>query len=484
MKYYKKIYSRIFAGSLMVLAMLASAVPHLAYAAEYQRPPFELQGKMTVPDEYRSKYIAMHMFEGAWSSIKINVYKDYLSGYYRQVNPKDENHIVLLAITGKYERGYLVGTWEYSSVDQFEDKAHGPYPQVYEGSGTFVSGLIESKTENMIPANVEGTLTYNFGDLDPKGEPGKAAWIQREESMTFKARWEGKLQGTVCGGPDLDEYVGKAILTGRISKDWSGQAEIMHCGLADGSSPVVWQKVKDDEPIYVSDLLHYSAKGETHLETYQPDSLKENGLGATAGWSYSLGGNFAAPGFNPGSGVVSFLYAPRETKLGLVMGRLWTNTKSLLLEGTMKMETSQAAASIKGTNFILGSDDPRVTELMVLEGAVEFTAKADGKTVMVNAGQKAVATEEGMGEVESFDPAPLLADYKKFSEIPQPAEKEDYTSGPAPAGAPDGSEVPTNEPTTSGKSVDTEGKSGVVFAIVITLVIVVGGAWVAKRKKG
>jgi len=469
---------------------------HSLWAVEYQRPPFELQGRMEVPDEYHNKNIAMHMFEGAWSSIKINVYKDYFSGYYRYVNPKDENHIVLLTITGKYDRGYLVGTWEYSSVDQSDDKAHGPYPQVYEGLGTFVSDLVESKTENIIPANVEGTLTYNFGDLDPKGEPGKAAWIQREESLTFKARWEGKLLGELCGGPDVDQYVGKAIETGKIFHDYSGKAKIMHCGLADGTSAVKWEKVKGDgELIYVSDRLYYDSNGVTILEVYDPEALKERKADPrwgmlpgevgeppqVAGYTYTFGGTFSGRGENPGSGVIVFLHPPRgETKLGLVMGRLWTNTKSLLLEGTMKMETSQAVAGIKGTNFILGSDDPKITELMVLEGTVEFTAKADGKTIMVNPGQKVVATEKGMGEIESFDPAPLLAEYKIFESVQQPIVEEDYTAGPAPEGAPTAKDTDV----TRSERKNSESGSNIHYAFWIALfAAVIGGVWVVKRKK-
>jgi hypothetical protein len=91
-----------------------------------------------------------------------------------------------------------------------------------------------------------------------------------------------------------------------------------------------------------------------------------------------------------------------ETKTGLVLGRLWTNTKLLLLEGRMEIETSQAVAGIKGTMFVCetaaGGD-----RVAVWRGKVEVTHKKLKSKVMVPAGQAVRIFPEGLGPLETLD---------------------------------------------------------------------------------
>jgi hypothetical protein len=63
---------------------------------------------------------------------------------------------------------------------------------------------------------------------------------------------------------------------------------------------------------------------------------------------------------------------------------------------TLKVDMSQATAEITGTVFTVTETGTEST-LSVKEGSVAFTSKVDGETVTVEAGQKVVATTEGLG---------------------------------------------------------------------------------------
>lgn len=70
----------------------------------------------------------------------------------------------------------------------------------------------------------------------------------------------------------------------------------------------------------------------------------------------------------------------------------------------MEIEMGQAVAGIRGTTFVLEEDPKaRTSTLKVIEGTVNFTSKADGKSVLVNAGEMSTATLKGAGPVGKFD---------------------------------------------------------------------------------
>lgn len=92
----------------------------------------------------------------------------------------------------------------------------------------------------------------------------------------------------------------------------------------------------------------------------------------------------------------------RSGKFGLIMGKLWSNTKKILTDGNIEIETSQAVAGIKGTTYVLEADVDK-TVLKVIEGKVTFTSKVSGKTVDVIDGQMGIADNSDILAVESFD---------------------------------------------------------------------------------
>ncbi len=92
----------------------------------------------------------------------------------------------------------------------------------------------------------------------------------------------------------------------------------------------------------------------------------------------------------------------KANKLKLVTGKVMANIKKMMKDGSMEIDMSQAVAGIKGTTFILESSASTST-LKVIEGTVDFTSKADGKTVQVSDGQTARANSQGVSIPEMVD---------------------------------------------------------------------------------
>lgn len=101
----------------------------------------------------------------------------------------------------------------------------------------------------------------------------------------------------------------------------------------------------------------------------------------------------------------------KESKIKLVAGNIWANVKKMVRDGSMSMEMNQATAGIKGTTLVLGEVNG-VSSLKVIEGKVEFMAKADGAKTMVEGGSMVSATAQGMGEVQTFDVASESSDWE------------------------------------------------------------------------
>jgi hypothetical protein len=115
----------------------------------------------------------------------------------------------------------------------------------------------------------------------------------------------------------------------------------------------------------------------------------------------------------------------KETKLELVASNIWVNIKKMVKDGTMEVTMNQGVAGIKGTIFVC-EDDGNTSTLKVIEGSVEFTAKADGKKEMVYAGEMISATAEGIGAKTSFD---VKVETNKWDEIQASTQKGKFSKG-------------------------------------------------------
>jgi len=103
----------------------------------------------------------------------------------------------------------------------------------------------------------------------------------------------------------------------------------------------------------------------------------------------------------------------KESKVLLVAGNVWTNLKSMMKDGSLNVEMSQAVAGIKGTTLICEENDG-VSTVKVLEGTVEVTAKATGKSVMVSGGEMLSTDSTGKGTLTMFDMEAELAGWEPY----------------------------------------------------------------------
>jgi len=103
----------------------------------------------------------------------------------------------------------------------------------------------------------------------------------------------------------------------------------------------------------------------------------------------------------------------KESKVLLVAGNVWTNLKSMMKDGSLNVEMSQAVAGIKGTTLICEENDG-VSTVKVFEGTVEVTAKATGKSVMVSGGEMLSTDSTGKGTLTMFDMEAELAGWEPY----------------------------------------------------------------------
>lgn len=299
-------------------------------------------------------------------------------------------------------------------------------------------------------------------------------WEKKEFTKEIAYQWNGKTEGITCGGFGTDDYVGKKAQVGIIYKDWSYRAKILHCGLADGSKPVEWQLVKENEPIYASDqlLLDRAQADYGVVMRLGPENNYHNDL-VVGGLDWQRGGGGLHIVFHPIEG------GSPKSSISLIAGVLWQNTKDILTKGSFEVQGSQAAMGIKGTNYIITESGTGNTTLMVLEGAVEMTSKADVTTKMITEGEMITASDSGFSQLESIDPKPLLAEFYSVLNnnlvAPPSMQEDDYTIGPLPEGAP--------SDTTKADITKKDGRGISIILVVILLGIVGVGLFFMKNKK-
>lgn len=173
----------------------------------------------------------------------------------------------------------------------------------------------------------------------------------------------------------------------------------------------------------------------------------------------------------------------RDSQFKLLVGNLWVNVKKMLKDGSMEIEMSQAVAGIKGTTFVL-EDDGSTSTLKVIEGTVEFTALADGRSQRVEAGSMISADARGLGSVQPFDTAAESAAWPQMTQSSSPASAA--PGGQSIVVLPYGADAPApaaaQVPVASGKKI---GLFLLIYFIAAVLVIaaVVVIVLVTRRRK-
>ena len=100
----------------------------------------------------------------------------------------------------------------------------------------------------------------------------------------------------------------------------------------------------------------------------------------------------------------------------MIAGVMWGNIKSVAKTGRLKVDFHHAALGCKGTIFVCEeTGNESITKL--LEGAVEVTSKITGETVLLKAGEMAVADASGKMEKSTFDIWQEAAAWGKTAEL-------------------------------------------------------------------
>jgi hypothetical protein len=113
-----------------------------------------------------------------------------------------------------------------------------------------------------------------------------------------------------------------------------------------------------------------------------------------------------------------------ESKLSVIKGNIMVNAKKMLTGGSIEVQTSQAVTAIKGTTFTLETTND-ATILKVLEGTVNYTSKANGKSTLVPAGQTVTADGTGLSEPASFDVEKEKTDWEELENKTQQATQNE-----------------------------------------------------------
>jgi hypothetical protein len=197
------------------------------------------------------------------------------------------------------------------------------------------------------------------------------SWTVKTEPATFPA----KVSSGPVNQPAAVSTVTRVDSGARFSSV-SGQVKIWHEGAAEDD----WKTAKVDTPLYEGDKI-------------------ETDEDATCILSFADMSSYV---MKSETTIILAKTTGPESKLKLVAGNIWANIKKMAKDGDMEVDMSQGVAGIKGTTFVL-EENPGSSVLKVIEGNVQFTAKADGKTVAVGSGQSVRATGSGLGTVTQFN---------------------------------------------------------------------------------
>jgi hypothetical protein len=129
------------------------------------------------------------------------------------------------------------------------------------------------------------------------------------------------------------------------------------------------------------------------------------------------------------SEVVITMPPDKDSKVGLVLGTMWSNIKKMWKDGTMEVEMWDAAASVKGTTLVCEST-PQGSIVKVIEGVVEVRSRTRAQSVSLGAGTMVRSSASGLGPVQAFDVAAESASWAavrtggRGAALPRPSRTE------------------------------------------------------------
>jgi hypothetical protein len=167
----------------------------------------------------------------------------------------------------------------------------------------------------------------------------------------------------------------------------------------------------------------------------------------------------------------------KENKIRLITGKVWTNLKKMVKDGSMEIEMSEAVAGIKGT-ILVTSQEGNSSTLKVIEGEVEFTNRQTGESVFVKAGEAIEAKGNQLSSVTTFD---IEQEKKNWEDLStEYIETATYDTPEPTVSEPAEETENTNQNNTTAQP--TSEKSNIWIWGIVLLVIVIGGFVVMKKK--
>ncbi len=246
-------------------------------------------------------------------------------------------------------------------------------PRNGTGEGDLMSLTIGMTTS---AAKIGTKYIYEWTEADTEPINTQAS----EKSTPVPNRIESKY------GKDLRDYVvpkidGKYKDSGVRFSDLSGDVQIRHA-----DDPIGWEFAEMDTVICVGDVIRTDSDSYAHISLSDMTVFE----------------------MQPKSEVFMNTES-EESQLSLLAGKLMGNFKRMVIDGEMGCEMSQGVAGIKGTTFVMESND-RVSTLKVLEGTVEFTTN-DGETILVTDNEMVTAKKGVAGDIKKFSAVKELSNW-------------------------------------------------------------------------
>ena len=186
--------------------------------------------------------------------------------------------------------------------------------------------------------------------------------------------------------------------SGMRFSDLAGQVEVILCLGYDENGKEIW----NDEAINLAEL-----------DTVLPVGSKIiTQRGSSAILAFADMTTFV---MKPETKIILSSPSVKDSQFQLLVGDLWVGVKKII-NGEQLYEGQSVVASIKGTTFVM-EEDGETSTLKVIEGTVELTSKANGKSVMVEGGEMVSATEEGFGDIEEFDVEEEMEDWAEYGAV-------------------------------------------------------------------
>jgi hypothetical protein len=306
------------------------------------------------------------------------------TGVYSMVLPAGKIELIVdTVVSPRYLMGYVTGPTDfiYRTEDQVTKQG--------EGSGSSPGVLIEEKS------NPEGV-----------GIDGQPQTVHRVTSLNLPnpLLLEVSIPPSIWrhgGGPaDQMGQTKEITITYRMMEETdrkdsgarfsslSGQVEVRH------ENEEEWNFAKMDTILYVGD----------HIKTGEDSS-------AVIGFA-----DMSTFLLKSESEIVVSTPPSKDSKLGLVLGKLWVNVKHMMKNECMEIDMSQAVAGIKGTTFVC-EETGSSSNLKVIEGTVTFASKTTGDETTVRAGEMVSATAEGLQGPMEFDVASEKTSWEGIGEL-------------------------------------------------------------------